>query len=67
MKDLTHFIGGKRVGGTSGRFGDIFNPSTGEVQARVPFASKGEMRMAVEAALRRFRSGRRSIPSGARG
>ncbi|HWA02913.1 MAG TPA: CoA-acylating methylmalonate-semialdehyde dehydrogenase [Rhizomicrobium sp.] len=51
MKELTHFIGGKHVKGTSGRFGDIFNPSTGEVQARVPFATGAEMRAAVERAL----------------
>ncbi len=58
MKELTHFIAGKHVRGTpessGGRFGDVFNPSTGEVQARVPFASKGEMRQAVEAALNVF-------------
>jgi malonate-semialdehyde dehydrogenase (acetylating) / methylmalonate-semialdehyde dehydrogenase len=54
MKELTHFIAGKHVKGTSGRFGDVFNPSTGEVQAKVPFAAKGEMRAAVEAALKVF-------------
>jgi len=54
MKELTHFIAGNHVQGTSGRFGDVFNPSLGEVQARVPFASKGEMRRAVEAALNVF-------------
>jgi malonate-semialdehyde dehydrogenase (acetylating)/methylmalonate-semialdehyde dehydrogenase len=54
MKELDHFIGGKLVKGTSGRFGDVFNPSTGEVQARVPLASKSEMRTAVEAALKVF-------------
>ncbi len=54
MKELTHFIAGQHVKGASGRFGDVFNPSTGEVQARVPFATKGEMRGAVEAALKVF-------------
>jgi malonate-semialdehyde dehydrogenase (acetylating) / methylmalonate-semialdehyde dehydrogenase len=54
MKELTHFIAGKHVKGTSGRFGDVFNPSIGEVQARVPLASKSEMRAAVEAALKVF-------------
>ncbi len=54
MKELTHFIAGKHVKGTSGRFGDIYNPSLGEVQAKVPFAAKGEMRQAVEAALKAF-------------
>ena len=40
MKELTHFIGGWHVPGESGRFGDVFNPATGEVQAKVPFASR---------------------------
>jgi malonate-semialdehyde dehydrogenase (acetylating)/methylmalonate-semialdehyde dehydrogenase len=34
MKEFTHFIAGKAVKGSSGRFGDIFNPATGEVQAK---------------------------------
>jgi malonate-semialdehyde dehydrogenase (acetylating)/methylmalonate-semialdehyde dehydrogenase len=34
MTDLSHFIDGARVPGKSGRFGDVFNPATGEVQAR---------------------------------
>ena len=50
MKTLTHFIGGAHVKGASGRFGDVFDPATGEVQARVPFANRGELRSAVEAA-----------------
>jgi malonate-semialdehyde dehydrogenase (acetylating)/methylmalonate-semialdehyde dehydrogenase len=47
MREIGHFIGGKRVAGKSGRFADIFNPSTGEVQARVALASRDEMREAV--------------------
>ncbi len=46
--ELTHFIGGKRVEGTSGRFGDVYWPMTGEVAARVPLASAEEVRAAVE-------------------
>ena len=46
--ELSHFIGGKRVAGTSGRFADVFWPMTGEVAARVPLASKAEVRAAVE-------------------
>ena len=34
MQELSHFIDGKRVPGASGRFADVFNPATGEVQAR---------------------------------
>jgi malonate-semialdehyde dehydrogenase (acetylating) / methylmalonate-semialdehyde dehydrogenase len=48
MKELSHFIGGKHVTGTSGRFGDGFEPMTGVVISRVPFASKAEVRAAVE-------------------
>jgi malonate-semialdehyde dehydrogenase (acetylating) / methylmalonate-semialdehyde dehydrogenase len=48
MRDIGHFIGGRRVKGRSGRFADVFNPSTGEVQARVALAGKDEMGEAVE-------------------
>jgi malonate-semialdehyde dehydrogenase (acetylating)/methylmalonate-semialdehyde dehydrogenase len=47
-KEIGHFIGGKHVAGKSGRTADIFNPNTGEVQAKVALASKAEMRAAVE-------------------
>ena len=48
MRTIGHFIGGKAVAGTSGRFADVFLPSTGEVQARVALASRAELRAAVE-------------------
>ncbi|HEX3430074.1 MAG TPA: CoA-acylating methylmalonate-semialdehyde dehydrogenase [Rhizomicrobium sp.] len=54
IRELSHFIAGRHVNGTSGRFGDVFNPATGEVQARVAFADRAEMRSAVEAAKRAF-------------
>ncbi|HEY1638172.1 MAG TPA: CoA-acylating methylmalonate-semialdehyde dehydrogenase [Rhizomicrobium sp.] len=54
MKELDHFIAGQHVRGTSGRFGDVFDPATGEVQAKVAFASRAEVRKAVEAALNVF-------------
>jgi len=54
MKELTHFIGGRHIRGQSGRFGDVFNPATGEVQARVPLANTAEMRSAVAAAEKAF-------------
>ncbi len=47
VRELTHFIGGEHVAGTSGRFGDVFEPSTGEVQARVPLATKAEVEAAI--------------------
>ncbi|WP_067222338.1 CoA-acylating methylmalonate-semialdehyde dehydrogenase [Stappia indica] len=48
MKTIGHFIGGKHVEGTSGRFADVYNPATGEVQAKVALASQAELRAAVE-------------------
>ena len=47
MREIGHFIGGKHVKGTSGRFGDVFNPNTGEVQAKVAFAAKSEVEQAI--------------------
>ena len=50
MQELTHFIGGRRIEGRSGRFADVFNPATGEVEKRCPLASAAEVRAAVETA-----------------
>jgi malonate-semialdehyde dehydrogenase (acetylating)/methylmalonate-semialdehyde dehydrogenase len=47
MREIGHFIGGKEVAGTSGRYGDVFNPNTGEVQARVAFAKHSEVEHAI--------------------
>ena len=44
---LSHFIGGKHVPGQSGRFADVFDPNTGEVQAHVPLASRAEISAAI--------------------
>jgi malonate-semialdehyde dehydrogenase (acetylating) / methylmalonate-semialdehyde dehydrogenase len=43
-----HFIGGKHVAGTSGRFADVFQPMDGTVRAKVALASKAELTAAVE-------------------
>jgi malonate-semialdehyde dehydrogenase (acetylating) / methylmalonate-semialdehyde dehydrogenase len=54
MANLTHWINGKHVEGTSGRFGDVYNPATGEVASQVPLASTAELNAAVEAAKTAF-------------
>jgi len=43
MQELTHYVNGEMVAGTSGRFADVLNPATGEVQAKVALATKAEM------------------------
>ncbi len=48
MREIGHFIGGKHVKGTSGRTGDVFQPMTGDIIAKVALASKAELRGAVE-------------------
>ena len=35
---ITHWIGGRRVEGTSGRSGPVYNPATGEQSGEVDFA-----------------------------
>ena len=47
MRDIGHFIGGKTVKGGSGRTGDVFDPNTGDVQAKVALASKAEVEDAI--------------------
>ena len=51
MRDIQHFIAGSSVAGTSGRFGDVYDPNTGEIQARVALATEAELDKAVKAAL----------------
>lgn len=46
--ELTHYIGGKHVKGSSGRFADAFNPATGEVSGQVPLASADEVNVVIE-------------------
>jgi malonate-semialdehyde dehydrogenase (acetylating)/methylmalonate-semialdehyde dehydrogenase len=53
-KTLTHFVNGKHVAADGGRFGDVYNPATGEVTAQVPLASAAEMRRAIAAAKAAF-------------
>ncbi|MGX5716045.1 CoA-acylating methylmalonate-semialdehyde dehydrogenase [Arthrobacter sp. MAHUQ-56] len=50
MRELSHYVGGHHVRGTSGRFSDVFDPCTGRVQARVPLAGGSEVGDAVAAA-----------------
>ena len=49
VRELSHYVGGQRIDGTSGRFSDVYDPCTGEVQARLPLASAEEVRNAVAA------------------
>ncbi|MEE2814256.1 MAG: CoA-acylating methylmalonate-semialdehyde dehydrogenase [Actinomycetota bacterium] len=47
---IPHFVGGKHVEPTGGRMADVFEPSTGAVQARVPLATTDDVRAAIDVA-----------------
>ena len=52
MRDIQHFVNGAAQAGRSGRFGDVFDPNTGEIQAHVALADAGELDAAVQAAAK---------------
>src|SRR5271168_3807796 len=54
VPQITHWFAGARVGGSSGRFADVFHPASGQIQSRVPLASAGEVDQAVAAASAAF-------------
>jgi len=47
MKTIEHFINGHIVPGTSGKYGEVFNPNTGVIQAKVSLANTDELNRAV--------------------
>nr|WP_145487350.1 MULTISPECIES: CoA-acylating methylmalonate-semialdehyde dehydrogenase [Streptomyces] len=50
VRELTHFVDGKHVVGTSGAHGEVYDPNTGEVQALVPLADRAETTAAIASA-----------------
>ena len=54
LREVTHWINGTKTPGGSGRFGDVYNPATGKVQAKVPLANSEELNKAVAAAKAAF-------------
>src|SRR6266478_9040897 len=54
IRTVSHWIGGKLVASTSGRSGVVWNPATGQEQAKVDFASAAEVDHAVEIAKQAF-------------
>jgi malonate-semialdehyde dehydrogenase (acetylating)/methylmalonate-semialdehyde dehydrogenase len=51
---VNHWINGRRVAGSSGRSGPVYNPATGELAREVDFASVEEVDAAVAAAKAAF-------------
>jgi malonate-semialdehyde dehydrogenase (acetylating) / methylmalonate-semialdehyde dehydrogenase len=55
-RTLEHWIGGKPFAGSADRWGEVFNPATGEVSGRVPFADAGLVDAAVARATEAARA-----------
>jgi malonate-semialdehyde dehydrogenase (acetylating) / methylmalonate-semialdehyde dehydrogenase len=53
-REITHFVGGRELRGSGGRFGDVFNPALGEVSGKVPLATAAEVAAAIAAAEEAF-------------
>jgi malonate-semialdehyde dehydrogenase (acetylating)/methylmalonate-semialdehyde dehydrogenase len=51
---VPHWIGGQAAAGSSGRHGDVFDPSTGQVTKHVAYASGADVDAAVAAASAAF-------------
>src|SRR6202000_2740530 len=56
LREVQHWVNGRAVPGSSGRCGDVYNPASGELQAKVTLATTAEVDMAVAAAAAAFPS-----------
>ncbi|WP_432240235.1 CoA-acylating methylmalonate-semialdehyde dehydrogenase [Herbaspirillum robiniae] len=54
MEKITHYIGGKRVDTTSGRYADVFNPALGAPAAKVALGTADEVDAAVKSGAAAF-------------
>jgi len=62
MKTIPHYINGQQVNGSGKNNGDVFNPATGEISAKVAFATEEETSLAIEAAKNALTSWSRTPP-----
>ena len=62
MKTIRHYIDGQQVIGSGKNNGDVFNPATGEISAKVAFATEEETSLAIEAAKNALTSWSKTPP-----
>lgn len=53
-EDVVHYINGSEVNGQSNRYGDVFNPATGQKSRRVALANAADVASAVASAQKAF-------------
>ena len=54
LREIHHWVNGEIMNGKSGQFGDVYNPATGKIQAKVALATVAEVDLAVAAAAATF-------------
>src|SRR4030066_942232 len=54
LKTIGHFVNGRSIPGSGGRYGNVYKPARGEVTGRVSFAGKNEVEEAVSATAAAF-------------
>jgi len=54
LREVSHWIDGRPVAASSGRFADIYDPACGKVQARVGLATEADVERAVASAAKAF-------------
>lgn len=63
FKTIDHFVHGEKIAGVSGRYGNVYNPATGEVSGRVALASVQEVEAAIADAQAAYPSWRNTPPA----
>ena len=53
-KKLKNFIDGKPIDSSTGRWGEVYDPSLGTVACHVPMSTTADVKLAVAAARRAF-------------
>jgi len=53
-RTIEHFIDGAYVSGSSGRFGDVYDPTAGCVAARVELAGRDDVERAITSSAHAF-------------
>src|SRR5262249_10973644 len=61
-RTIQNFIGGRWVDSSATSFGEVRNPATGELLARVPMGGRADVDAAVTAAARAFPAWRATPP-----
>jgi malonate-semialdehyde dehydrogenase (acetylating)/methylmalonate-semialdehyde dehydrogenase len=62
VRTLQNYVGGRWIASDATRFGDIHNPATGELLARVPFGTASDVDRAAQAALEAYPAWRQTPP-----